>query len=67
MWHIVTVYIYMSLFNDLKFSKGKNNNHNILFGILNKHLLSDCRSLGPGRRPSSTYLLPVTCFPMYQV
>ena len=29
------IYIYINLFNDLKFSKGKNNNHNMLFGILN--------------------------------
>ena len=60
MWHIVTVYIYMSLFNDLKFSKGKNNNHNILFGILNKHFvvgLSESWSWS-----SSVVNLPATCY-----
>ena len=50
----------MSLFNDLEFSKGKNNNHNILFGILNKHFvvgLSESWSWS-----SSVVNLPATCY-----
>jgi hypothetical protein len=49
----------MILFNDLKFSKGKNN-HNILFGILNKHFvvgLSESWSWS-----SSVANLPATCY-----
>ena len=50
----------MNLFNDLKFSKGKNNNHNMFFGILNKHFvvgLSESWSWS-----SSVVNLPATCY-----